>query len=191
MQQKKIYLSIILGILFITIIIFLKDNTSIYTYINNTNTFLEDSSYLSISNSINNNEEEYNLILEIPSIDLYKGAYNINSSYNNVSYGLEVLSDSTYPNTDNSVTIIASHSGLSIVSYFKNLKYLEYNSIANIYYDNILYTYTLEQTLLVDKTGTIDLYIDTNTKSLVLITCKENTNQQYVFIFYIKKETTY
>ena len=63
--------------------------------------------------------------LIIDKINLNEGFYNLYNPLNNVDYGLEVLTPSIMPNNKNSIVFIASHSGNSEISYFKNLNELK------------------------------------------------------------------
>lgn len=135
--------------------------------------------------------EQYSMILEIKSIELKQGMFDIDSYKNNVDYGLEILNKSEYPNLEKSNTIIASHSGNSSVSYFKNLNNIAINDIASLYYESIKYNYILKEVIDVQKTGEIILDLDTEKNSLILITCKRNSNEQLVFIFYLQNIEKY
>lgn len=119
-------------------------------------------------NGLNKIGEEYFGILEIPKINLKKGFYSLNSKYNHVKYGLEILKD------DPNLLIVASHSGNSLISYFKNLDKLVIgdeviitkNASKDIYEVKYFYSY--------NKNGMLEMLNDHLTSKIILITCDKN-----------------
>ena len=108
----------------------------------------------------------------------------INSYYNNVNRNIQIIKSSSYPDEENGNTILASHSGTSSISYFKNLYKLEVNDEAKIYYKNNTYTYKLNNIYNVPKTGTVNIKRDIYKTTLTLITCtKGSKTEQTVYIF--------
>ena len=133
-------------------------------------------------------EEKYNYtsILEIPSINLKRGLLDINSEYNDAKYNIEVLKK------DDNRIILASHNGKNINSYFGNLHNMEPGDAINYYEDGLLYKYIYSDTYDIKKNGYADIYIKDNDKSIVLITCKNNTDEaQTVYIGYLNDISTY
>ena len=119
-------------------------------------------------------------IIEIPKISLKKGFYRINSKYNNVANGIEVLKDSTFPERKNSTLILASHSGNSKVSHFKDLIYLTKNNLVYIYYKNKKYIYKIEECDKTNKNGHIKIKQYEKGRRLILTTCKnDELDKQY------------
>lgn len=179
------YLSIILGIgmlcypIFTNEIVKHKENKKIEHFFTKEITpdvqLEEEDKYLNQSN-------QYIGILEIPSIDLEKGFYDINNINNDVDKNIEILNGSDMPDIDNGTFILAGHSGSSIYSYFKDLDKLELNDEIYIYYNNYKYSYKLVNVYEVEKVGKVRIEKDINKTTLVLITCKHNTNYQVVFI---------
>lgn len=138
-----------------------------------------------------NFEEQYDGIIEVPVIKLKKGFFSMNSKYNNVKYGIEIIKGSLYPDTKNSNLILASHSGSGNKSYFTNLDVLKNNDIIIVYYNNVKYTYEINSIFETLKKGEINLPINTE-KAVTLITCnKKNRNNQIVIIGKIVKEEPY
>lgn len=132
-----------------------------------------------VSTSDNTVVYNYSMLLEIPSINLTKGLYHINSYYNSVSYNVEINSSSSMPNEENSTLILASHSGNSSVSYFKNLNQLVIDDLVYIYYENIKYTYEIVEMYEIEKLGY--MYIEnTSIDQIYLVTCKTGTDKQIV-----------
>lgn len=122
-------------------------------------------------------------ILEIPNINLKQGFLDINSKYNHVDYNIAIIQTSTYPDVDKGNFILASHSGNSYISYFKNLYKLGVGDYAYIYYNNIKYTYQIVNIYNVEKTGKVAIYRNSNATCLTLITCtKDSDTEQTVYI---------
>lgn len=127
-------------------------------------------------------EENYIGILEIPKINLKKGLVDKNSPSNNVNKNIYTLKETTLPDERiNSHIILASHSGNSYISYFKNLKKLDMKDKIYFYYKNVKYIYEISNKYEIDKTGTTELKI-TNKSDITLITCISGTNKQVVYV---------
>lgn len=127
-------------------------------------------------------EENYIGILEIPKINLKKGLVDKNSPSNNVDKNIYILKETTLPDERiNSHVILASHSGNSYISYFKNLKKLDMKDKVNFYYKNVKYIYEISNKYEIDKTGTTEFKI-TNKSDITLITCISGTNKQVVYV---------
>ena len=118
-------------------------------------------------------------VLEIPKINLKQGFYDIDNSLNNVDKNISLIDMNT---NDNGYLVLASHSGNSNISYFKNLNKLEYNDIAYIYYNDIKYTYKLTNYYAKLKDNSITINKESSINNLVLITCVDN-EYQMIYIF--------
>ncbi|MBQ9318187.1 MAG: sortase [Bacilli bacterium] len=135
---------------------------------------------------------DYIGILEIPKINLKQGFLDIDSKYNKVDYNITVIQTSTYPDVDKGNFILASHSGNSYISYFKNLYKLEKDDQAYIYYNGIKYTYKIVNIYNVEKTGQVAIYRDSNATCLTLITCTKNSDhEQTVYILELTDKQPY
>lgn len=64
---------------------------------------------------------DYIGVLEIPKINLKKGFLKINDRNNNVNKNIQILENSTMPDSDGGLLVIAGHSGSGRVAFFKNL----------------------------------------------------------------------
>lgn len=136
-----------------------------------------------INKSFNNYiKEEYLMVLEINKINLKKGLYNINSNKNKVSKNIEILTNSNMPDEDNSTIILASHSGNSKISYFKNLYKLENKDTITLYYNGMKYNYIINKKYEINKTGHLEINKKKNTKTLILITCNANDKTKQLVI---------
>ena len=94
------------------------------------------------SNYIDNKQDsdEYIAVLEIPSINLKKGIVSISSNKNNVNKNVYMLKETILPNDNNtSHIILASHSGNSSISFFKDLNKVIKKDIIYFYYNNYKY----------------------------------------------------
>lgn len=120
-------------------------------------------------------------VISIPKINLNQGFYNLEDINNDVNKTIELL-PSDMPNVLNGTLILASHSGNSRISYFKNLDKLSIDDYIYIYYDKQKYTYILTKIYEVEKTGEVTIHKNNNTTTLVLITCSKNNNKQVVYI---------
>ena len=117
--------------------------------------------------------------LIINKIDLNEGYYDINNPLNNVDYGLEVLKPSIMPDKSNSIVFIASHSGDSKISYFKNLYELRNDDEIILTYKDKDYLYKVIKKEVIAKNGLLNIK-SFPTNSLILITCIKGTNNQLV-----------
>ena len=128
--------------------------------------------------------EHYIGYLEIPKINFNRGFYSKNSEFNNVELNIQVLSNSSYPDTKNGNLIIAGHSGDAYNSYFTTLAYLSINDELVITYKEHKYHYLINDIYNVEKTGTVNIKRDQNQNTLTLITCTSG-NLKYSQTIYI------
>ena len=118
-------------------------------------------------------KDDYLMILEIPIINLREGIYNFDNKKNTIETNVSILKNSILPENDNSVLLLAAHSGNSDNAYFKNLYKLKYNDSVNIYYNKNLYNYEVNNIYVINKSD--DFFIKKfNKKTLILITCLDN-----------------
>ena len=203
--------TIILGVILITFGITLLSNNYLKTRreetFNNMNLLLLDAYTEEINEEINDTKEEipleeesseeevieeskpvidfepYIAILKIPKIGLERGFYDKNSKLNNVDYNILFHKESDYPDEENSNVILASHSGTSSISYFKNLYLLEKNDIAYLTYNGKTYTYKIVNIYYEAKDGDVAIYRNNKKSTLTLITCtKDDNSKQTIYI---------
>ena len=94
-----------------------------------------------------------------------------------------VMLDSEFPNIENSLLVLASHSGTSPFSFFNYLYKLELGDIVNITYNDELYNYKIIDVYQVKKDGSAEIYKIKNKRTLVLITCTNNKkDKQTVYV---------
>ena len=139
-----------------------------------------------VSNEVTNvdtNYEYYIAELEIPKINFRKGFYKKESSLNTLINNIKILPESSYPDQDKGNVIIAGHSGNYTNSYFANLYQLVVGDMAYIYYNNVKYSYRIVSIYDVLKTGTVNIYRDSNKSTMTLITCtKDDDEHQTIYI---------
>ena len=125
---------------------------------------------------------DYVAVIKIPKINLEKGLVDKNSYLNNVNKNIEILKESSMPNEENGNFILASHSGNGKTAYFKNLDKLEYGDNIYVQYNQLQYEYKIVNSYYIEKTGTANIVRNINKKSITLITCVPNKNEQLVVI---------
>ena len=151
---------------------------SFYYNSDNKKIIFEDKTYL-INNYNNSYNDKYLGILFIKKLNINYSLYKINSKYNSVSYGIEIIK-SDMPDIDGGIFVLASHSGNSNIAYFNSLFKLKINDIITIYYNYKTYNYKVNNIYNVEKNGNIQVKRDGNTK-IVLTTCdKFNKNKQFI-----------
>lgn len=134
-------------------------------------------------------EDTYDLILEIPQINLKKGIYKKNDKRNNINENVVIHEKSDYPNVYNSNLILFAHSGIGLKAYFNDLVKLNEDSLVKVYYKNKKYTYKIDHYDIVSKDGTIEIIRDKNKKTITLITCsQQDKSKQLVYIGYLIDE---
>ena len=137
--------------------------------------------------------ETYNYVgvLEIPKINFKRGFLDIKDKNNNVNKNIQVLENSTMPNVNGGLLVIAGHSGSGRVAFFRNLYKLKENDQIYIYYENIKYIYQVQNYYEETKDG--DISIDKNSEStLVLTTCSQtDKNKQIIIVSKLIDKTNY
>ena len=149
---------------------------------------------LFIHNSLFSNIPTYNIskpinynYLEIKKINLKQPFYEINDKNNTIEKNIEILKDSIMPDKDNSIVIIAAHSGEGDIAYFNNLTELTINDELLLSYNNKIYKYYIKEIYEEDKTGYINVDKEKE-KQLVLTTCHPTKPNKQLVINAIKKE---
>lgn len=206
-RKNKSLIFEILGFLILSIVLFvniyyfvinektvIKEDIKIEEYIQETNTELVENTDAEKTKEETKQETpkiEYLMVLEIPKINLKKGLNNINSKYNNVSYNIQILKESSMPDVENGNLILAGHNGSSSVSFFRNLEKLKKDNDVFIYYNGFKYRYKIDKFYDVNKTGKVSIKRESKT-SITLITCKKGTNdKQVVYIGYLVDKQAY
>lgn len=133
---------------------------------------------------------DYIGFLEISEINLKTGLVAKNSKYNDVDKNVEILQVADYPDVLNGNFILASHSGNSKISYFKNLYKLTLGDTALVYYKEYIYHYKIVDIYNVPKTGSLVVKRDPGKTVMTLITCtKDSKTEQTVYILELFSKT--
>lgn len=133
-------------------------------------------------------EEKYNYtsVLEVPAVNIKRGVLDINNEYNDAKYNIELLKE------DDSTIVLAAHNGDNLNSYFGKLHNMVLGDYINYYKDGVLYKYIYSENYDIKKNGYADIYRKKDKKSIILITCKDNTDDaQTVYIGYLIEESAY
>lgn len=156
------------------------------------NTFYEEESdddYSVIANNQSLDEDKdivfdkYIALLEIPKINLKRG---LSYYKNSINYNIEIVDGSSFPDRDGSNLILASHSGNSKVSFFKNLYKLVLGDKVYIYYNDFKYEFVIDDIYDVKKDGTVEIERYKDKKTITLITCKNGSDDlQEVYVGYL------
>ena len=145
-----------------------------------------------VTESKHQNTTNYSMIVEIPNIGLKKGLCSIGQECNAVSKNIQILKESDMPNVTNGNLLLAGHNGNSKVSFFNKLDKIKVNDSIYIYYNGTKYEYKLSNYYDIKKTGKAIIHRDNDKTTLVLITCKKNTDdKQVVYIAYLDNKTEY
>lgn len=122
--------------------------------------------------------------LVIPKINLAKGFAAQNSSQNNVDKNIAIIKPSDYPDVTKGNFIIAGHAGHAWNTFFRDLRKLAIGDIAEVYYKNVKYTYTLVKIYNEPRGSMLKIYRNTDKTTLTLITCSmTDKKKQTIFIF--------
>lgn len=136
--------------------------------------------YLSLNNNYNQIvSNDYYFILNIPKINLSEKVYEYNDKNNDVNKGIFLAKEYNF-NSFNGSLILASHSGNSSISHFKNLDKLDKYDIVSIIIDNRIIYYKIVDIFKIQKNGKFK-YSNEN-ETIYLVTCdKKNNKKQIVF----------
>ena len=144
---------------------------------------------VTLSNS--KKEESYIAVVDIPKIHLKKGLFAIHHPSNHVDYNIMILKESDMPDIETGNFILAAHSGIGNVAYFRKMNQLEIGDDASIYYQGIEYVYQVINIYDVEKTGKVSIHRNFNQTTLTMITCKDGTNQQIVVVAELVEKNPY
>ena len=94
-----------------------------------------------------------------------------------------VMLDSDFPDLENSLLVLAAHSGTGPFSFFNYLYKLQLKDVIKITYDNKTYNYKIIYIYQVPKNGKAEIYKINNKRTLVLITCTNNVkDKQTIYV---------
>ena len=121
------------------------------------------------------NSDNYNMVIEIPKINLKKGIYNLYDFRNNIESNVTVLNYEII-NQEIKNLIIAAHSGNNYNAYFKDLSKLKIGDEVIIYYQNYKYNYEINNIYIKSKIENYYIIDNPEDIDLVLVTCRDNYN---------------
>ena len=133
-------------------------------------------------NIINTFTYDYIMVLKIPKISFERGIVDKSSKDNTVSKNIEILDESDMPDVENGNLILAGHSGNSRVSFFRRLVEIDIGDEAIITYKGKTYTYKVVNSYDIPKTGMAEIIRNPEKTTLTLITCRQGTNNQVIYI---------
>lgn len=120
-------------------------------------------------------KSEYLMVIEIPKINLKRGIYNKNDIRNTIEQNVSILNESIKIDNQNSLLILAAHSGNSIYSFFRDLNKINLNDEIFIYYEKQKYIYKISKIYESAKTNSLELPKIEDNKT-ILITCLDDDN---------------
>ena len=119
----------------------------------------------------------YEMKLIIPSINLEKNIYKLDSGLNNVDYNIEILEKS---DIDKKLFYLAGHSGRGDNCFFNRVRELKIGDYVYIINDDNMLVYAINDSYYIVKNG----YMEVNCYEeglLYLITCDiYNSNRQLI-----------
>lgn len=133
-------------------------------------------------NIINNFTYDYIMVLKIPKISFERGLVAKSSKDNTVSKNVQILDESDMPDVEKGNLILAGHSGNSRVSFFRRLVEIGIGDEVQIIYNGKTYTYKVVNSYDIHKTGMAEIIRDAEKTTLTLITCRQGTNNQVIYI---------
>ncbi len=125
---------------------------------------------------------DYVAVIKIPKINLEKGLCKKGTWCNNVNKNIQILDEASYPDSENGNFILAGHSGSGRTAYFKNLYKLQADDEVSIFYNGHEYKYKVVNQYDIEKTGTANIVRNAEKNTLTLITCRQGTKKQIIYI---------
>lgn len=135
---------------------------------------------------ITNNKVINRLIIE--KININERLYDINSKENTIEKHISYLKGTIMPDKENSIVILAAHSGTGKIAYFQELDKLQEDDIVILIYNNKKYKYIVKDIWEQKKNGYININKEKE-KQLVLTTCSPNKNNYQLIVNCIEKES--
>lgn len=169
MKKKIIKLVIVLTyfsfVLYLIYHSFTTTNISTEYYINSKNNFY------------------YKKMISIPKINLKLYVTKAKNDFSNLSNNLVYYK---HFNLDNKI-IIFGHSGLGKGTYFNRLDELEKGDLLELYYENKIYFYDINNVYIVDKKRVDILNDEANSKKILLVTCDKINKDNRLVVELLQK----
>lgn len=111
---------------------------------------------------------------------------NLNKKFyknGNVDKEISMLPVSEFPDVENSLLVLAGHSGTGIAAFFNYLYKLELGDKIKIIYNEETFNYKIIDIYKIKKDGDAEIYKIQNKRTLILITCTNNVkDKQTVYV---------
>ena len=127
-----------------------------------------------------NNDDNLLAILSIKKINLKENIYPLTDKRNNVEEHVSILNGSNL--NDDSLIILAAHSGYGKIAYFNRLDELKVDDRIELSINNKVLVYRLKKSEKQEKTGKIEI-IKENTQQLILTTCSKDDKSKQLVIY--------
>lgn len=124
--------------------------------------------------------------ITIPKINIQNNLYKVGSKENTIEKNITILEESTEPPKTNSIFILAAHSGIGPIAYFKNLDQLTIGDEVILTYKNENYYYLVQTMRETNQDGYIS-YKPKEEKQLILTTCSPTKNKIQLTIYCLEK----
>lgn len=146
------------------------------------NTSISKNEIIKANNDDNNSNIDENLLatLSIKKINLKENIYPLTDKRNNVEEHVSILNGSNL--NDDSLIILAAHSGYGKIAYFDRLDELKVDDRIELSINNKVLVYRLKKSEKQEKTGKIEI-IKENTQQLILTTCSKDDKSKQLVIY--------
>ncbi len=145
----------------------------------------------SITSNKNINIKNSDIIGEIiiPKINIDKPLFRVQSPENNIEKNITILKESIFPDKDNSIMLLAAHSGTGEIAYFNELDKLNIEDEIILIINKTKYIYKVNNIWEEKKNGYININ-KSNNKKLILTTCSPTNNNYQLIIECIEKDVS-
>ena len=120
--------------------------------------------------------------LFIPKIHLMQSFYSKDSVENTIEKHVSILKESSPPSYENSLFLLAAHSGEGEIAYFEELNQLEIGDFVEITYEGVSYSYLIDYIWEEEKTGYIHIPSGEG-RQLILTTCSPKKKNTQLIIY--------
>lgn len=125
----------------------------------------------------------------IPKINIDKPLFRVQSPENNIEKNITILKESIFPDKDNSIMLLAAHSGIGEIAYFNDLDKLNIEDEIILIINKTRYIYKVNNIWEEKKNGYININ-KSNNKKLILTTCSLTNNNYQLIIECIEKDVS-
>ena len=126
--------------------------------------------------------------IKINKINLIQPLYKVESKENTIEKNVTILKESSSPEEENSILILAAHSGTGKIAYFEDLDQLEIQDEIEIIYNQKNYYYEVKEIWEEKKNGFIHINKEEK-KQLILTTCSPKKENYQLIVNCIEKKS--